>query len=319
MGNETYSNKAQTTLNGAINNSVTSIIVTSAALFPSVSDQFYRIIIEDEIMFVTGGQGTTTWTVIRGAEGTTAVSHADLITVTAIVTKASLLELQWKDKIVFPSSAGHVLDDEFDDASLDSSWIRVDNSGDAANVTWTESSDVLSMKNLGADAAARYHALLKPLNGVSFPVTIEGAMRHFSNYATNYFMLGVGFSDGTTYGAGKQVQTRSYTYSSIATALRISATTNTNFNTEISASWEFGDFQTMGGPWFWRIIWSAANTFQCWFSPDGVSWIQFATNISYTMTPTHVGIFTSNWGGAGNKIGTIEYFRVFTSNKAGNP
>lgn len=313
---ESYVNSAYTTLNGAINNAVTSLVVPTATGFP-ISGQ-YRILIDAEIMLVTGGQGSSTWTVTRNIEGSIAASHLNGAPVRFILTAASLQELQWKDKVVIPSSAGNILDDEFDDASLDSAWVRVDNATDAANVTWTESSDILSMKNTGAGASLRYHALMKPLGAISFPITIEIATRHFSQYAVNYFMFGVMFSDGVTYGSGKQIQTRPYTTASIATALRLSTTTNTGFNTELTY-YESLNYQTMGGPFFHRLIWSAANTFQTWFSPDGVSWFQNSVNIPYTITPTYAGIATSNWGTNMTTIGSIEYFRVFTSDKAGNP
>jgi hypothetical protein len=85
---EQYANLARTILNGAINSSVTSITVESASSFPSASP--YRINIDAEIMVVTGGAGTTTWTVSRGQEGTGAVSHADGTSVSQTLTVQSL-------------------------------------------------------------------------------------------------------------------------------------------------------------------------------------------------------------------------------------
>jgi len=64
---------ASTTLTSAINESQTNVTVVSATGFPTSQ---FRIRIDDEVMTVTGGFGTTTWTVTRGANGTTAVSHA---------------------------------------------------------------------------------------------------------------------------------------------------------------------------------------------------------------------------------------------------
>ena len=64
-----------TTLNGSINNSVTSITVASAAALPLEGE--YRILIESELMTVTAGQGTTSLTVTRGVDGTSGASHAD--------------------------------------------------------------------------------------------------------------------------------------------------------------------------------------------------------------------------------------------------
>ena len=69
---------ASTTLSSAINSSQTTIGVLSAAGFPMSQ---YKIRIDDEVMTVTGGYGTTTWTVSRGASGTTAASHASAQTV----------------------------------------------------------------------------------------------------------------------------------------------------------------------------------------------------------------------------------------------
>ena len=67
--------RAATVLDGAINDSVTSITVDSAAGFPDVQD--YLVKVGGELMRVTGGHGTTSWTVARGANGTSAASHAD--------------------------------------------------------------------------------------------------------------------------------------------------------------------------------------------------------------------------------------------------
>jgi len=50
------------------------ITVTSAGNFPTTCR--YRIKIDKEVMIVTAGMGTTTWTVTRGAHGTNATSHA---------------------------------------------------------------------------------------------------------------------------------------------------------------------------------------------------------------------------------------------------
>lgn len=87
MAVEQLANNAQTTLNGAINNSTTSVVVTSASGFPSSGD--FKILIDSEIMNVTGVSGTT-FTVQRGQEGTSAASHSDTAVVTCILTKQAL-------------------------------------------------------------------------------------------------------------------------------------------------------------------------------------------------------------------------------------
>jgi hypothetical protein len=95
---EQFTNGAQTTLNGAINNSVTSLVVTSAAGFPTVGEFRILIVAEgantDEILLVTGVSGTT-FTVVRAyeaiADGTqVAQSHATAATVAHVLTAGSL-------------------------------------------------------------------------------------------------------------------------------------------------------------------------------------------------------------------------------------
>jgi hypothetical protein len=70
---------AWTTLASALNATQTTITVSSAAGFPSKP---FRIRIDDEYMSVTGGFGTTTWTVTRAVNGSTAASHVTSQTVT---------------------------------------------------------------------------------------------------------------------------------------------------------------------------------------------------------------------------------------------
>lgn len=70
-----------TTLSAAITTTgATSISVTSATGFPGSGN--YTIQIDSEVLLVTGGQGTTTWTVTRGYNGSAAATHSNGETVT---------------------------------------------------------------------------------------------------------------------------------------------------------------------------------------------------------------------------------------------
>jgi hypothetical protein len=92
MATEKFANNAQTTLVGDINDSVTSISVASGSGFPA-SEQF-RIRIDNELMLVTtGGSGSTTWTVTRGVEGTTATAHCGGALVTHGLTAGAIQNL----------------------------------------------------------------------------------------------------------------------------------------------------------------------------------------------------------------------------------
>jgi FtsP/CotA-like multicopper oxidase with cupredoxin domain len=77
-------NPRTTTRTSATTAGQTSVGVASAAGFPTTGSFYVRI--DSEVLQVTGGQGTTTWTVARGQLGTTAATHASGATVTALAT-----------------------------------------------------------------------------------------------------------------------------------------------------------------------------------------------------------------------------------------
>lgn len=72
------STAAQTTLNGSINNSTSTLVVTATTGFPA-SYPFTLLIdpdtVNEEVVSVTAGSGTTL-TVTRGADGTSGVAHS---------------------------------------------------------------------------------------------------------------------------------------------------------------------------------------------------------------------------------------------------
>lgn len=78
-----------TTLNGSISTGATTIVVTSATGWPSSGNYYARIGTvgaetgtgSSEVVQVTGGQGTTSWTVTRGVLGTTALAFASGVVV----------------------------------------------------------------------------------------------------------------------------------------------------------------------------------------------------------------------------------------------
>jgi len=91
MTTEQFANNAISTLNGTISSSVTTLVVTSVALFPSVPQ--FRIIIDSEIMLVTGVSGTT-FTVTRGVENTAQASHTNGAAVAMILTSGALDQMR---------------------------------------------------------------------------------------------------------------------------------------------------------------------------------------------------------------------------------
>ena len=85
-------NNAASTLNGGINDSVTSLDVASGegALFPSSFP--FNITLEDEILKCTN-RVTDTLTVVRGEEGTTPANHADGKAVELRITAKAISDL----------------------------------------------------------------------------------------------------------------------------------------------------------------------------------------------------------------------------------
>jgi FtsP/CotA-like multicopper oxidase with cupredoxin domain len=77
-------NPRTTTRTSATTAAQTSITVASATGFPASGAYYVRI--DNEVLQVTAGQGTTTWTVARGQLGTAAATHATGATITALAT-----------------------------------------------------------------------------------------------------------------------------------------------------------------------------------------------------------------------------------------
>src|SRR4030067_865169 len=79
---EQFKNLASTTLNGAIDDSTTTITVASAMGFTGGN---FRILIDSEIMKVRGVSGLDL-TVARGQEGTSPTAHANAAVVRHVLT-----------------------------------------------------------------------------------------------------------------------------------------------------------------------------------------------------------------------------------------
>lgn len=89
MASEQFVNDPSTTLNGTITSVATSIVVTSSAAFPTTGN--FRIRMEAELCLVTAVSGST-WTVTRGIENTSPVSHASGTAVNAYLTAGALTQ-----------------------------------------------------------------------------------------------------------------------------------------------------------------------------------------------------------------------------------
>lgn len=117
---ERFANDFETTLDGAIDDSQTTITVASVTGTPSAN---FRIRVDDEIMLVTG-ISSLDLTVERGAEGSTAAAHSSGAPVVHVLTAAGLVRgiQNILLPLDIPPASPSAWDDEFDGDSLDPKW-----------------------------------------------------------------------------------------------------------------------------------------------------------------------------------------------------
>ena len=143
-----------TTLNGAINASVTTLTLTDASQFPSSGTNF--IIIGSEEISYTGVSGNTLTGLTRGVAGTTAASHSDGATVTNSTDYIAWGEAASGDLVIEP---GMWSLDNFGDKAIclihDSAVFEWDSS--LANATATRAT-IIS----GAPTASRHMVVSTP-------------------------------------------------------------------------------------------------------------------------------------------------------------
>jgi hypothetical protein len=102
---EKYANAFAVLLMADIDADDTAIDVSAVAPAGVQSGEF-RIRIDNEIMLVTAGQSTTTWTVERGMEGTTAAAHSNGATVEHKLTAGGLGAILNADLGAWPGAEG---------------------------------------------------------------------------------------------------------------------------------------------------------------------------------------------------------------------
>lgn len=214
---ELYSNDPGTTLNGAINNSVTSLTVASSTGFPTTGN--FRIRIDDEIMLVTNVSGTT-WTVTRAVESTTAASHSNGATINHILTAGALDTLLKEQQgygtlasrpsspkegmIYFPSDS--IYDKFRYNGSSWDAWYRgalVTEPPAISNWAWVNQGTSSADETYGgihltgvADVGASIRLLKR--TAPATPYTVTGAIVPHIPHASNYTQCGVGFRESGT-------------------------------------------------------------------------------------------------------------------------
>lgn len=140
-----HANLPVTTLNGAINASVTTITLTSATLFPATGQ--FVIIIDSERILVGGVSGNNLTSCTRGFENTTAASHSNGASVAAI-------------------QSDHMLRVWMADACLRSNFSGVMTAGISGRINFITDSPFLAVDN---GTSLQYHGpiweMTEPING----------------------------------------------------------------------------------------------------------------------------------------------------------
>jgi hypothetical protein len=263
---EVFKNDADTTLNGGINNSVTTITVTDGSVFPSTGN--FRILIEDEIILVTA-RSTHVLTVERGVEGTAADSHSDSAVVTHIITAQSIANLV-KDNSAL--------------AFISPALNRIEENGvllDSSDFTWVNQStsvaaDVGGTISIVAPATSGENCRILARTAPGTPYAVVAAIQGLAIYESGAPSLGIGFRES---GTGK---------------LHTFGFGITNTNSQRLVLYDFTDPDTYGGtsrlsglndkwihigsPTQWLKIEDTGTNLVYSVSLDGIVWVEMLSH-----------------------------------------
>jgi hypothetical protein len=302
---ETFANQAVTTLSATITTTTAaSCSVIDAAAFPATGN--FRIKIDGEILIVTGVAGNT-FTVTRGAEGTTAATHASGASVIHLLTKGGL-EARVANRFIsdiydnkpaagvkgrlFLPTDGLFL--EYDDGSAwqkygpyrrlkappQTGWSWV-NQG---NATVNYVGGALVLEDPECDATLpQLRILVRPIleattvtmaftfNGIGSDVPFMGLCLRQEGGTYDGFLYGYGVYSGSSMWVA---QWRRY-----------------NSPTSLASNGDWDDYLYPQRLIWWRCQ-LAGDRRRIWYSADGVNWIMgLDDSISSYFTPTQFGIF----------------------------
>jgi len=198
----------------------------------------------------------------------------------------------------------HAYDDEFDDETVDADWVELSIAGD---MTVTEKRSRLSVLTDSTAGASDFQGVLKPLDSLTNPLTIETCFEVVSDDLSGSGMVGIGFSDGVVAGSNCAIG-RTWRQGNIGIASgTLTSTDSVNNDTLATEPGRYARF-------YMRLIWSAANTFKIQVSIDGVSWTAYGLSATTkTMTPTHFGLLGTAYIGVRDTTASFDYFRVTES------
>lgn len=261
---EVFKNNASTTLNGAINNSVTTVTVTDGSVFPSTGN--FRVLVDDEIMHVTA-VSTNDLTVNRGVESTTAASHSNGATITHIVTQDGLYRAGQDSVFLWGYSGRPALGKLVDGSGniIDSSDFTVTN---ANSTTLTDQDGTILVRkpnNSGASENNTFYTV-----AVTPPMTriMAFQFRGARTQTIEHLVCGMVIRESST---GKAiVWGKDYNQGTKIAAYRYNSATSFSANSVAPAVIDFPEI-------IWLKIEIDASLVRYSYSSDGVEWFERAT------------------------------------------
>lgn len=202
-----------------------------------------------------------------------------------------------------PDETVHAEDDFFTSDTL-ADYTQVTTSGSAV---FQIGLDVLSSRFV-SQATGDVVAFLKPVT-MTAPETIETAISVAGSSAIN--LVGLCFAEGTNV-ADDCILAAAGSAASVPSIFVYSGPMNALATAHLDDALS----SPLSTPLFIRLAWKAANTWRAAFSIDGVTYFDDIGDIAFTMTPTHVGVVVSNYGGGtANHAAKFEYLRVYDADE----
>lgn len=248
----------------------------------------------NEVVHAVYTSGATSATVVRGREGTSGVTHADL---TQVSNSPTVVDF---DQFPPPRILGSQ-DDEFDGLSA-VSW----SNGPTAPTTWDIDTTVRGRGYLRSNGlGSAFASVLQAVPG-AYPFTatlrVNSTRRGGSNLGFGLVLGPASPSTGSkivwvgpNYNGGSQLWQR-LAYNSWSTSSFASGATAGAFN-----NWD--------GPLWIRVIATSATSFAFYLSTDGELWTVMETGFNPGFTPGVMGVGLSE-NGLADLEGVVDFFRV---------
>ena len=201
--------------------------------------------------------------------------------------------------------------DDYFTANEAADWTTVTPTGD---ITWNYNYQLPAARGLLASfddiAANDWSVYVKPLSGIAIGDKIQTELSAVKYADTVYCGAALVFTDGTANTSnmvafGLLVDNAEDTKAYSAAGTVTNATVHTVNTVTGKAGFPSPRLH-------YKLVWSAANTFQGWVSLNGIQWARVGADLPATFTPTHGGLAVTNEG-AGGSVGVQAQFLYFHS------